>query len=75
MAVTFTAVINHGGSAHEINAFEIDGVNKFSSIHWAGGAAPSGDAKANGTSVYTFSLLKTATDTWKILGSFTAYED
>jgi len=75
MSVTFTAVCNHGGSAHEINAFEIDGVNKFANIHWAGGAAPSGDAKANGTSVYTFSLLKTATDTWKILGSFTAYED
>ena len=75
MSVTFTALINHGGSAHEINAFEIDGVNKFSSIHWAGGSAPSSDAKANGTSVYTFSLLKTATDTWKILGSFTAYED
>ena len=75
MAITFTAVVNHGGSAHEINAFEIDGVNKFSSINWAGGSAPSGDAKANGVSVYTFSLLKTATDTWKILGNMTTYED
>ena len=59
-----------------MSGFEIDGSSVYSSIHWAGGSAPEAtDAKANGTSVYTFTIIKRSSGNYKILGNFTAFED
>ena len=74
--MTASLITDHGGTAHYMSGFQIDGTDKLSTIHWAGGSAPTGaDAKANGVSVYMFSILKTGANTYKVLGSFTAYED
>tara|TARA_B100000287_G_scaffold3250_1_gene3194 strand:+ start:886 stop:5517 length:4632 start_codon:yes stop_codon:yes gene_type:complete len=74
--MTASLITDHGGTAHYMNGFLIDGTDKYSTIHWAGGSAPTqSDAKANGVSVYMFSILKTGSNTYKILGSFTSYED
>jgi hypothetical protein len=74
--MTASLITDHGATAHYMSGFLIDGTDKYSTIHWGGGSAPTqSDAKANGTSVYMFSILKTGSNTYKILGSFTAYED
>ena len=75
-SLTFTCIVDHGGTAHYMSGFEIDGSSVYSSIHWAGGSAPEAtDAKANGTSVYTFTIIKRSSGNYKILGNFTAFED
>ena len=75
-SLTFTCIIDHGGTAHYMSGFEIDGSSVYSSVHWAGGTAPAAsDAKANGTSVYTFTIIKRSSGNYKILGNFTAFED
>ena len=75
-SMTFSCITDHGGTAHVINEFTIDGsANKFSDIHWLGGSDPaSGDAEANGSTIYTFTLIKTAANTWRIWGSLAAYK-
>jgi len=74
--MTASCITDHGGTAHYMSGFQIDGSDKLSTIHWAGGSAPTAsDAPANGTSVYMFSILKTGANTYKVLGSFTSYED
>ena len=75
-SLTFTNICDHGGTAHYMNGFQIDGSDVYGSIHWAGGTAPAAaDAKANGTSVYTFTIIKRSSGNYKILGNFTAFED
>jgi len=75
-SLTFTNIIDHGGSAHYMTGFQIDGSDVYASIHWAGGSAPDGtSAKANGTSVYTFTIIKRSSGNYKILANFTAFED
>ena len=75
-SMTFSAITDHGGTAHVINEFTIDGgSNIFTSIHWLGGSDPaSGDAEANGSTIYTFTLIKTAANTWRVWGSLAAYK-
>ena len=75
-ALTTAFMIPHGGTVHVMGGLQIDGVNVFSSIQWAGGAAPvAGDGQANGYSVYTFTIFKTGSAAWKIFGSFNAFWD
>ena len=75
-SLTFTNICDHGGTAHYMTGFQIDGSDVYSSIHWAGGSAPaSTDAKANGSSVYTFTIIKRSSGNYKILGNFSAFED
>tara|TARA_B100001094_G_scaffold37216_1_gene31434 strand:- start:17258 stop:19570 length:2313 start_codon:yes stop_codon:yes gene_type:complete len=75
-SLTFTCIIDHGGTAHYMSGFQIDGSDVYSSVHWAGGSAPEAtDAKANGTSVYTFTIIKRSSGNYKILGNFSAFED
>ena len=75
-SMTFSCITDHGGTAHVIDSFTIDGgSNIFTNIHWLGGADPtSGDAEANGSSIYTFTLIKTAANTWRVWGSLAAYK-
>ena len=75
-SMTFSAITDHGGTAHVINSFTIDGgSNIFTDIHWLGGADPaSGDAEPNGSSIYTFTLIKTAANTWRVWGSLAKYK-
>ena len=75
-AMTFSAITDHGGTAHVINSFTIDGgSNIFTDIHWLGGADPaSGDAEPNGSTIYTFTLIKTAANTWRVWGSLAKYK-
>ena len=75
-SLTFTNICDHGGTAHYMSGFQIDGSDVYSSIHWAGGSAPEqADAKANGTSVYTFTIIKRSSGNYKILANFSAFED
>ena len=75
-SLTFTCIIDHGGTAHYMSGFQIDASDVYSSIHWSGGTAPAqSDAKANGTSVYTFTIIKRSSGNYKILGNFSAFED
>ena len=75
-SLTFACIVDHGGTSHRMTGFQIDGSNVLSSINWAGGSAPgASDAKANGVSTYHFTIIKRSSGNYRILASFTAYED
>ena len=56
-------------------ALQIDGSTSWGSVRWAGGTAPvADDAKANSSSVLTFSILKTGANAYRVLGTFTSFK-
>ena len=69
-SITVAMVTTQGGSAYYASGFNIDGSSV--TVKWAGGAPSSGNA--NGLDVYTFSIIKTANNTFTVLGSLDAFE-
>ena len=72
-AMTFTLVVNNSNANHILNGFTIDGTNVLSNIKWVGGAPAAGDG-GTGIDTYTFSILKTGSATFTVLGNLTKYE-
>jgi len=72
-SMTFTVVVNNNAAPHYCNGFVIDGANVYSNIKWVGGAP---DASSGGTGIdtYTFSIIKTGSATFTVLGNLTKYE-
>ena len=72
-AMTFTIVVNNSNANHIVNGFTIDGTNVFSNIKWVGGAPSAGDG-GTGIDTYTFSIIKTGSATFTVIGNLTKYE-
>ena len=64
-SITVAMVTTQGGTAYYCTSLQIDGTGQ--SVKWAGGA-PSG-GNANGLDVYTFSIIKTGSATFTVIGS------
>ena len=63
-------MVTNGSTAYYPTAFQIDGVSV--TPKWSGGTAPS-SGNANTIDVYTFTIIKTASATYTVLGAQTKF--
>ena len=69
-SMTCTLIMKQGSTAYYLNAYQIDGSTV--TPEWSGGSAPSA-GNASSLDVYTFTIIKTAADTFTVLASQTQY--
>tara|TARA_S200000501_G_scaffold363206_1_gene393681 strand:- start:1595 stop:4171 length:2577 start_codon:yes stop_codon:yes gene_type:complete len=68
-SITVAMVTTQGGTAYYASGFNIDGSSV--TVKYAGGAPAAGNP--NGLDVYSFSIIKTASSTFTVLGSLDAF--
>ena len=68
--ITVAFMVTNGSTAYKPTAFQVDGVALTSgtAVKWSGGTAPS-IGNANSIDVYTFTIVKTASATYTVLGA------
>jgi len=66
--ITVTIIHAVNNSAHNVSGLEIDG--SIVSVNWIGGSAPS-DGGSSGVDIYTFNIIKTAANTYTVIGGQT----
>ena len=66
--ITVTIIHTVSNTAHNVSGLEIDGA--IQSVNWIGGAAPT-DGGGSGVDIYTFNIIKTAANTYTVIGSQT----
>jgi hypothetical protein len=69
--VTVVWMNTNGTTAYRPTVIQVDGVNV--TPLWQGGAAPS-SGNASSVDVYTFTIIKTASATYTVLGSQSQYK-
>ena len=69
--VTITVMIRNSATAYLFKELQIDSV--IQTLRWMDGTAPSA-ATASGTDVYSFTILKTASAAYEVLGSAASYK-
>ncbi len=69
-AITVVVLATQGSTAYYHSALTIDG--SAQTVKWAGGSAPSA-GNASSIDAYTFTIIKTASATYTVLGSQTRY--
>jgi hypothetical protein len=72
--ITVAFMVTNGSTAYKPTAFQVDGVALTSgtAVKWSGGTAPSA-GNANSIDVYTFTIVKTASATYTVLGAQTRF--
>ena len=70
-SATVALLTTQGSTAYYPTALTIDGVSV--SVRWQGGATPA-SGNALGIDVYTYTIIKTASATWTVLGSQTQFK-
>ena len=66
--ITVTIIHAVNNTAHNISGLEIDGA--IQTVNWVGGSAPS-DGGGSGVDIYTFNIIKTAANTYTVIGNQT----
>lgn len=69
-ALTVVFMVTNGATAYYQTAFQIDGASV--TPKWQGGTAPSA-GNASSIDVYTFTIVKTSSATYTVLGSLTKF--
>jgi hypothetical protein len=69
-AMTIVFLATQGGTPYYQTGFEVDGAPV--TVEWQGGIAPA-SGNANSIDAYTFTLIKSATDTYTVLGSINQF--
>jgi len=69
-SVTVVFLFTNGATAYINNIFQID--NQSRTVKWNGGAAPTAGT-ANAIDVYSYTIIKTAANTYTVLGSFSSF--
>lgn len=69
-SITMSVLADQGATPYYFNTYTIDG--NAATMRWSGGSAPSG-GNASGIDVYSFTIIKTASATFTVLGSQTQY--
>lgn len=67
---TITYISLNSTTAYKLTTLYIDGAAQ--TIKWAGGTAPAGTASAY--DAYTFTIIKTAANTYTVLGNYAAFK-
>jgi len=71
-SVTIALLSKNGGTAYYPTGLNIDSGVGSTTIYWQGGTAPS-SGNANAYDVYTYTVIKTATNTYTVLASQTKF--
>ena len=69
-SITVSVAMTQGATAYYLNVYQIDGTAV--TPKWQGGSAPA-SGNPSGIDVYTFTIIKTATDTYTVLASQTEF--
>ena len=69
-SMTFALLATQGGTAYYMSSLDIDSVSQ--SVKWQGDTAVSAGT-ANGIDVYNFTIIKTASQTYTVLGSMSSF--
>ena len=69
-STTFTVFSPNNNTGYYMAQFQIDGLNQ--TVKYSGGSAPSA-ATGSGVDVYSFTILKTAANTYSVFGNFTNF--
>lgn len=69
-SITASILVTNGATAYRPTVFQIDGTAV--TPKWAGGIAPS-TGNINSIDIYTFTIIKTANNTYTVLASQTKY--
>lgn len=69
-AITVAFLVSQGASAYYANAHQIDG--NAVTPKWQGGSAPTA-GNASGIDIYTYTIVKTASNTYTVLASQTQF--
>ena len=67
-SITITIIHAVNNTAHNVSGLEIDG--NIVTVNWVGGSAPS-DGGGSGVDIYTFNIIKTAANTYVVVGNQT----
>ena len=68
-AITVTIIHAVNNTNHNVSGLDIDGTNQ-TGIVWIGGSAPA-DGGGSGVDIYTFNIIKTAANTYTVIGNQT----
>jgi hypothetical protein len=71
-SMTIALLSKNGGTAYYANSLTIDSGVGSPTIYWQGGTAPS-SGNANAYDVYTYTVIKTANNTYTVLASQTKF--
>ena len=66
--ITVTIIHAVNNTTHNISGLEIDGT--IQTVNWIGGSAPT-DGGGSGVDIYTFNIIKTAANTYTVIGNQT----
>jgi hypothetical protein len=69
-SITVCMLTTQGATPYYVTAVQIDGTPV--SVNWSGGTAPTA-GHASGIDAYNFSIIKTASATYTVLGSLTQF--
>ena len=69
-SISCAALMTQGSSAYYLNSYNVDGTSV--TPKWQGGSAPT-SGNASGIDVYTFTLIKTAANTFTVLATLAAF--
>jgi hypothetical protein len=67
-ALTINVLVTQGSTGYIPTTFQIAGTNQ--TIRWASGVAPTGTNGASKIDMFSFSLIRTSSNTWIVLGSY-----
>lgn len=71
-SLTIAVLVKNGANANYINEFSIDSSFINNTLLWQGGTAPN-SGNANSIDVYTFTIIKTASNVFTVLASQTRF--
>ena len=67
-AITVLWLVTNGATPYYPNVYQVDGTTSGVTVNWSGGTAPSA-GNASGIDVYSFTIVKTANATFRILAA------
>ena len=67
-SITVTIIHAVNNTSHNVSGLDIDGTTV--TVNWIGGSAPS-DGGGSGVDIYTFNIIKTAANTYTVIGNQT----
>jgi len=68
--ITATIISTQNNTAYYASAINVDGSSR--TIYWSGGSAPTAGS-SSGVDMYTYSIIKTASNTFTVFGSISQY--
>ena len=71
-SMTGALMLPMGGTAYYINSIQVNGTTSGVTTRWVGGAPTEGTALS--INVYSFTVIETASNTYTVLASLTAFE-